>query len=47
MSPREPGGTVWTHSSVGTGAVGLMLVEHLVYSLPFLQAPETSQTYRK
>lgn len=40
MSPAEPGGDDWTRSLVGTGAVGLMLVEHLLRSLPFLQAPK-------
>lgn len=40
MSPGKPGGAAWTCSSVGTSVVGLMLMEHLVHSLPFLQAPK-------
>lgn len=40
MSPGELRGAAWTRSSVGTGVVGLMLVEHLVRSLPFLQVPK-------
>lgn len=39
MSPGKPGGAAWTRSSVGTSVVGLMLMEHLVHSFPFLQAP--------
>jgi len=39
-SATDPGEQPGPRSSVGVGAVGLVLMEHLVHSLPFLQAPK-------
>lgn len=33
-------GAAWTHSSVGSSVVGLLLAEHLVLSFPFLPSPK-------